>query len=77
MASTLPDNPSLDRLRADARRLQRGVTSADPEVLETVRHNHPRPEIALASAPQRFALHHAQLVLARVEAVHCPHRDLR
>src|SRR5689334_2598101 len=65
MASTLPDNPSLDRLRADARRLQRGVTSADPEVLETVRHNHPRPDIALAGAPQRFALHDAQLALAR------------
>jgi hypothetical protein len=43
MASTLPNNPSLDRIRADARRLQRAV-SADRD---------------------GFALHDAQLTVAR------------
>lgn len=65
MASTLPDNPSIDRLRSDARRLQRGVDANDPDVLETVRQHHPRPDLALTSAPSRFALHDAQLTVAR------------
>ncbi|MBI3214740.1 MAG: hypothetical protein HYZ38_13010 [Mycobacterium sp.] len=65
MASTLPDNPSLDRLRGDARRLQRSVTATDPGALETVRRHHPRPDIALADAEERFALHDAQLTVAR------------
>jgi hypothetical protein len=43
MASTLPNNPSLDRIREDARRLQRAVSSAG----------------------DRFALHDAQLTVAR------------
>jgi hypothetical protein len=43
MASTLPNNPSLDRIRADARRLQR----------------------ELSAAGDRFALHDAQLTVAR------------
>ena len=37
MASTLPNNPSLDRLRDDARRLQRGITATDRQALELVR----------------------------------------
>jgi hypothetical protein len=37
MASTLPNNPSLDRLREDARRLQRGITTNTPEAVELVR----------------------------------------
>ena len=65
MASTLPNNPSLDRLRDDARRLQRGVTATDRQALEIVRRHHPRPDIALAGAPDRFALHDAQLIVAR------------
>jgi hypothetical protein len=65
MASTLPNNPSLDRLRDDARRLQRGVITADRQALEVVRRHHPRPDIALADAPDRFALHDAQLTVAR------------
>ncbi len=64
MASSLPDNPSLDRLRADARRLQRGVRAGDEDAVAAVRHHHPRPDIALA-APAQFALHDAQLTVAR------------
>ncbi|WP_396918751.1 ankyrin repeat domain-containing protein [Mycolicibacterium sp.] len=63
MASCLPNNPSLDRLRADARKLQRAVTAYDPEAEDLVRRHHPRPDIALAR--DRFALHDAQLTVAR------------
>ena len=65
MASTLPNNPSLERLRDDARRLQRGIAAADQQALEIVRRHHPRPDVALAVAPDRFALHDAQLAVAR------------
>ena len=65
MASTLPNNPSLDRLRDDARRLQRRITVADRRALEFVRRHHPRPDLALRDAPERFALHDAQLTVAR------------
>ncbi|MBB3605598.1 hypothetical protein FHT40_005285 [Mycolicibacterium sp. BK556] len=61
MASALPDNPSLDRLRTDARTLQRGVLANDPEALDAIRRHHPRPDLAL----QRFRLHDAQLAIAR------------
>jgi len=63
MASTLPTNPSLDRIRDDARGLQRAVRAADPDAVGTVRQHHPRPDIALTSG--RFALHDAQLTMAR------------
>lgn len=65
MASTLPNNPSLDRLRESARRLQRGVTASDRQALDLVRRHHPRPDIALGDVPARFALHNAQLTVAR------------
>ena len=65
MASSLPDNPSLDRLRAEARRLQRGVTADTAGATELVQRHHPRPGAALANAPQRFSLHDAQLTVAR------------
>lgn len=63
MASTLPPNPSLDHLRDGARALQRGVRTADPAALATVRQHHPRCDIALAR--KQFALHDAQLTMAR------------
>jgi Ankyrin repeats (many copies) len=65
MASTLPNNPSLDRLRENARGLQRRITVADRQALEFVRRHHPRPDVALREAPERFALHDAQLTVAR------------
>lgn len=63
MASSLPNNPSLEWLRASARRVQRGVTAGDREALDAVRSHHPRPDVALTGA--RFALHDAQLTVAR------------
>lgn len=65
MASTLPNNPSLERLREDARRLQRGVIASDPQALDVVRRHHLRPDIALSELPARFALNNAQLTVAR------------
>ncbi|MBS1696506.1 MAG: ankyrin repeat domain-containing protein [Actinobacteria bacterium] len=65
MASTLPDNPSLERLRREARRLQRAVVDADQQALQAVRLHHPRADVALGGAPDRFALHDAQLTVAR------------
>lgn len=75
MASTLPDNPSLDHLRRDARRLQRAVRSADADALELVRQYHPRwrrgadgavsGRTRSAWAPHDFALHDAQVTVAR------------
>src|SRR5262245_5667345 len=65
MASTLPNNPSLQRLRDDARRLQRGIIASDRDAVQIVRRSHPRPDVALADAPDRFALHDAQLTVAR------------
>ena len=65
MASSLPNNPSLDRLKADARRLQRGITASDPGAVDLVKRWHPKPSNALGEAPSRFALHDAQLTVAR------------
>ncbi|WP_328362874.1 ankyrin repeat domain-containing protein [Mycobacterium sp. NBC_00419] len=65
MASTLPSNPSLDRLREEARHLQRGITTSKRDAVELVRAHHPRPDVALVGAPDRFALHDAQLIVAR------------
>jgi len=61
MASSLPDNPSLTRLRDEARRLQRGI--AEPAALALVRTHHPQPDTALRG--ERFALHDAHLTVAR------------
>jgi hypothetical protein len=74
LAGSLPTNPSLDRLKVDARRLQRGITAADAEAVALVARYHPKPSLALAAAldsvavetaPTRFALHDAQLTVAR------------
>ena len=63
MASSLPDNPSLPRLREESRRLQRGVAAADPPALALVREHHPQPDTALRG--EGFALHDAHLTVAR------------
>jgi hypothetical protein len=60
--SSLPDSPSLDRLRTQARRLQREARSGDPDALRFLRAWHPRPDRADA---ERLALHDAQLAVAR------------
>lgn len=62
MASSLPDHPSLDRLRSDARTLQRQARGGDDSALALVRRHHPAPD---AAAAQGFPLHAAQLTVAR------------
>lgn len=64
MASTLPDSPSLDRLRKDARTLQRAVAARTPDAVSLVRRWHPAPGQALDTG-RSFALHDAQLTVAR------------
>ncbi|WP_024447155.1 ankyrin repeat domain-containing protein [Mycolicibacterium iranicum] len=63
MASMLPDNPSLNRLRVEARTLQRQVAASLGDAVDTVGRHHPRADIALAA--DTFALHDAQLTVAR------------
>lgn len=62
MASSLPDHPSLDRLRSAARDLQRGARSGDAAALALISEHHPAPE---AAATQGFPLHATQLAVAR------------
>lgn len=57
----LPDEPSFEHLRREARRLHRQVHAGDAEALAAVREFHPRAESALA----RFLLSDAQLATAR------------
>ena len=62
MAASLPINPSLERFRREARRLQRAVRAADPRALALARRHHP-DGMQVASAG--FTLTAAQLVVAR------------
>lgn len=62
MASCLPDNPSIDRIRADARRLQRAVRVNDPAAIALLQRWHPHPT-SVATAD--FPLNAAQLTVAR------------
>ena len=58
--AALPQDPDLDRLRNQARELQRAVRGGEPTALVRVSRWHPEPP-----APNRFPLSAAQLVLAR------------
>lgn len=62
MASSLPDSPSLEKLKSDTRRLQRGVRGQHPKALSLFRKWHPKPE---SVDLEGFPLHAAQLTLAR------------
>lgn len=62
MASCLPDSPSLEKLRALARALQRAWRRADPAALRRLAGLHPHPDVAAA---QDFPLSAALLVVAR------------
>ncbi len=62
MASRLPDSPSLDRLRRDARRLQRAARSGEPDALAFLSAWHPAPT---STEPESLSLHDAQLACAR------------
>lgn len=58
---SLPDDPSLEHLRKQAKRLRKAVQEGDLEAIRQVEEFHPRPDRAIA----RFALTDAQLVTAR------------
>jgi hypothetical protein len=62
MAPSLPTNPSLNRFRRDARRLQRAVRAGDDEALTRVSRHHPD---GMPAEPAAFALTAAQHVVAR------------
>jgi ankyrin repeat protein len=57
----LPDNPSLENLRKQAKGLRKAASASQPDALARVREFHPRPDEAL----QKFSLHDAHLVIAR------------
>ena len=57
----LPNNPSLEHLRKDAKRLRASVQSGDADALTRVTEFHPRGD----RVPPRFSLADAQLVIAR------------
>ncbi|MEU4404092.1 hypothetical protein AB0F88_06170 [Streptosporangium sp. NPDC023963] len=74
----LPDNPSLEHLRNQAKRLKRAVRDADAAALELVAEFHPRPLPGLPArpagpppaggdprSPEGFTLADAQLTVAR------------
>jgi ankyrin repeat protein len=63
---SLPDAPSLDHLRSEARTLQRAVRAGDAEAMALVVEHHPRGgELTGAANRGAFALSHAQLAVAR------------
>ena len=64
MASSLPDSPSLERLKADARHLQREVRTGDAQAIALVRSLHPTADTVLRQRGT-FPLHAAQLSVAR------------
>jgi hypothetical protein len=57
----LPNNPSLEYLRKDAKRLRASVLSGDIDALVHVKEFHPRADRAIP----RFSRADAQLVTAR------------
>ncbi|MGF1648477.1 MAG: hypothetical protein ACFCVF_16375 [Kineosporiaceae bacterium] len=62
--AVLPDRPSVDRLRRQARDLQRGVRGGSAAALDLVRRHHPHPDAALGD-PAVFRLADAQVCVAR------------
>src|SRR4051812_13393543 len=62
MVPSLPNNPSLERFRRDARRLQRAVHTNDGDAVALVSRHHPG---GAPPHPERFALTAAQHVVAR------------
>lgn len=57
----LPNDPSLEHLRKDAKRLRKSVREKDPAAISAVREFHPRAGTIL----HRFSLADAQLTVAR------------
>lgn len=61
----LPDNPSLEHLKGQARTLQRRVREGEAAALAQVRDHHPRAGEVLGDGAPPLQLADAQLVLAR------------
>ncbi|HEY7483914.1 MAG TPA: ankyrin repeat domain-containing protein [Streptosporangiaceae bacterium] len=61
-AISLPDNPSLERMRRRARALQQAVRAGDEAALERIAARHPD---GAPNRPETFPLSAAQLVIAR------------
>ena len=63
----LPDDPSLEQLKNQAKTLQRFVRASVPEALEQVREFHPRMKNVTANTHEAssFSRADAQLVVAR------------
>src|SRR5262245_35085928 len=57
----LPEHPSIENLRKQAKSLQKAITAADTSALASVREFHPHAAEAIAD----FSLSDAQLVIAR------------
>ena len=77
----LPQNPSLEHLRKQAKAVQQGVRAGDAASLALVQEHHPRlGTLASSRTPlPRFALADAQLVIARqygFEAAKVPNDEL-
>jgi hypothetical protein len=58
---TLPENPSLENLRKQAKSLKKAVAAREPEALARVKEFHPQGDESLTA----FSLSDAQLVVAR------------
>jgi len=62
---TLPDHPSLEQYKKQAKELHRRVATSEPAAIERVRRHHPRFVHAGTEAVRSLSLAGAQLVLAR------------
>ena len=62
---TLPDHPSLEQYKKQAKELRRSVVAGIPADLERVRRHHPRFRNAGSDSLRALSLADAQLVLAR------------
>jgi ankyrin repeat protein len=62
---TLPDHPSLEQYKKQAKELHRGVAAGTPAAIERIRRHHPRFRHAGSDSLRALNLADAQLVLAR------------
>src|SRR5581483_4365503 len=62
---SLPDRPSLEQYKKQAKELHRAASTGVPAALERMRHHHPRLRDVPADAIRSVSLTDAQVVLAR------------
>ncbi|HEY2949626.1 MAG TPA: ankyrin repeat domain-containing protein [Micromonosporaceae bacterium] len=65
LAGSLPERPSLEQVRKQAKDLRAGVRAGHPKHIWLVRELHPRPTVTDEAARAAFTLGDAQLVIAR------------